>query len=131
MGETTIDQISEDREGNIILLLRQVERWDNPETLLEFQIRLNGYVDVVAQGALYEKYPDMRGRPVRIRLLCYDLPPQQVKLKLDQVNHELQQRGMGLEILQIKVETPQKMRAKDRLRSLFRRLVGGGQDRLS
>ena len=52
MAETTVDEISEDRHGSVILLLRQTEPWENREVLEQFQHRINGYIDIVTHGTL-------------------------------------------------------------------------------
>lgn len=126
MSDTTIDQVSEDKNGNVILSLRQTEPWDKSQVLEQFQKRLNGYIDVLTHGALYKKYPDLTGKPVRIRLICYYAPPESMRSKLDRVNQTLAALSIGFEITQIEVADPAKRRdtIKDFIVSLYQRFRG-------
>lgn len=124
MAETIVDEISEDRHGNVILLLRQTEPWANREALEQFQQRINGYIDIVTHGALHEKYPDLQTKPVRIRLLCYYAPPEEMQQKLNRVRQTLEQLKIGFEIVQINVENDRRDKLKERVVSLINKLRG-------
>ena len=65
-----IDLIVRDSEKDeVILIISETREWDEAgEMLLELQEKLHYYLDVVEQGALIGKYPEMAGKPVRIRL---------------------------------------------------------------
>jgi hypothetical protein len=122
MAEIVIDQIVEEQKGDVILFLRQIEPWDKSETLMEFQKRLNGYIDAITQGFLYQKYPDLIRRPIRIRLLCYYEPSSNVRGKLDRATQTLAGLGIGFEIVHIKVDTEPSDKLKAGLSSFFRKL---------
>ena len=126
MGESTIDEVVEDGNGNVILLLRQIAPWENSQVLEQLQSRLNGYIDVVNHGVLYEKYPDLKGKPVYIRLLCTHKPPVEIGLKFERVNNTLANMNIGFEIMHIEVADPTKRkdRIKEAIISLVKRLRG-------
>ena len=102
MADVTIDLISEE-QGHVILWLRHAAPWDDREGVMEFQKRLNGYIDVVTQSVFYHNYPEFRHRPVRIRLICYHEPPALMRSKLDRVNQTLAGFGIGFEIKIIEI----------------------------
>lgn len=112
MAEVEIDRVEEERSGNVVLTLRHEGSWLDSGEMSTLQHRLNGYIDVITQGELYRKYPDLTGRPVRIRLICFQLPPEAVMPKLDRVTATLSQLGIGFELVQLSVETPTIIRSR-------------------
>lgn len=88
MAETTIDIIAEDKNGGVILTLNQFLPWNSPQIYSEFEQKLNGYIQVIVGGKIYEKYPDLRGKPIRIRLYYFYEPPPETRAKLDSINQK-------------------------------------------
>ena len=124
MGETIIEKLLEDRTGTIVLSVTQPEPWDAPGVLGKFQEQLNGYISAIRDGALVERFPQYQGKKFKIRVVCYQLPPEDVHRKLDLVNHTLSQLGIGFEIMQIDVasQAERKDPLKEFLVSVFNRL---------
>jgi hypothetical protein len=74
----TIDLVTERAsDGAFILVLVEEGPWDVCELdarLRQVQERLYDCVDAAIDGHLVARYPDSRGKPVVIRLDCYDAP---------------------------------------------------------
>ena len=76
--QVKIDLVTEHPEsGQFAIILVEVGPWP-PNTeeaqLRRIQDRLYGCVDVAVDGHLAAKYPNSKGRPVRIQLDGYDIP---------------------------------------------------------
>jgi hypothetical protein len=73
----TIDLVTERPDGAYVLVLVEHGPWALDATqahLRRIQDRLYDCVDAAVDGHLAGKYPDSRGRPVVIRLDCFDTP---------------------------------------------------------
>src|SRR6266516_3083631 len=106
MGEVTVDQLLEEKDGTVALVLRQVEPWDAPGVLSRLQGKINGYVSVICDGPLVEKFPEFRGKKCKVRLIShYDLPDD-LRPKIDMVNQRLNQLGIGFVLMNIKIQPP-------------------------
>ena len=127
MSEVTVDEVWEEKDGTVALVLRQPDPWDAPGVIARLQATINGYISVIRDGPLIEKYPEYKGKKCKIRLVCYYEPPPEVHRKIDVVNHHLNQLGIGLVLMQIRIEKPQERRdrLKRSVRSLFGRFRGG------
>ncbi|HEY1172580.1 MAG TPA: DUF6572 domain-containing protein [Verrucomicrobiae bacterium] len=111
---TTIDQVSEEK-GAVILSLQQFSSSEDREAMVVFQDKLNGYISAVKNEGLYEQFPDLKDKPVRIRLICsHELTPV-VKAKLDRVNATLAEVSIGFEVVLIKVEAGGRDMLKERI----------------
>src|SRR5262245_50880225 len=79
----TIDLVTErPSDGAFILVLVEEGPWGPDEAegqLGRIQDRLYDCVDAAVDGHLARKYPDSRGKPVVIRLDCYDTPDRPVR----------------------------------------------------
>lgn len=79
----TIDLVTErPSDGAFVLVLVEEAPWSSDATeeqLRRIQDRLYDCVDAAVDGHLAGKYPDSRGRPVVVRLDCYDTPDQPVR----------------------------------------------------
>ena len=79
----TIDLVTErPSDGAFILVLIEEGPWDPAETeaqLRRIQDRLYDCIDAAVDGHLVAQYPDSCGKPVVIRLDCYDTPGQPVR----------------------------------------------------
>jgi hypothetical protein len=79
----TIDLVTErPSDGAWILVLVEEGPWE-PDgfhvQLRRIQDRLNGCVDAAVDGHLVARYPDSKGKPVVIRLECYDTPDEPIR----------------------------------------------------
>lgn len=76
MSSVTIDLISERRDGSFCLRLLEEGPWpkDHADELQAVEKRIFDVVEAVIEGKLVERFPESSGRPVCIRLDCYDLP---------------------------------------------------------
>src|SRR6266496_2390742 len=117
MGEVTIDQIWKEKDGTVALVLRQPESWDAPGVIAKLQAKINGYISVIRNGPLIERYPEYRGKKCSIRLITYYDIPEDVRRKIDLLHHHLSQQGIGFRVMQIKIETPAE--ARSRLKKSF------------
>jgi hypothetical protein len=79
MGKVTIDIIAEDpKRKEWVLYLVEEGPWRRraiEDRLRTLQNRIYDAVDVVLGGHLASKFPDSKGRSVRIQVDCYDEPP--------------------------------------------------------
>lgn len=66
----TIDIISTDRQGRVVLTVTDHLRWDDEKHLAILQKKLNAYLAFAESGEIYEKYPDARGRKFLFRVSC-------------------------------------------------------------
>jgi hypothetical protein len=78
-----IDLVTEHPEtGVFAIILVETGPWtpgSEERELSRIQERLYNCVDVAVDGHLAAKYPDSRGRPVRIQLDTYDIPDSLVR----------------------------------------------------
>lgn len=81
--QLTIDLVTErPSDGSFILVLVEEGPWKTaeiPAHLQRIQARLYDCVDAAIDGHLVKKYPDSRGKPVVIRLNCFDTPNTSVR----------------------------------------------------
>jgi len=126
MAETVIDEIWEEKDGTIVLVLRQPQAWTDAGVMATLQDRLNGYISAIRDGVLLRKHPQYQGRPFKIRLVCFHDPPDDMRQKMDRVNHDLNQLGIRFHVMQIKIETPPEARTRlgKTIGSFFKRLMG-------
>jgi hypothetical protein len=103
----TVDLITNrPSDGAFILVLVEEGPWDADETELQLrrlQDRLYDCVDTAIDGHLAAKYPDSRGKPVVIRVDCYDTPDQPLRdfierfsehiVKSEEVQRDLASQG--------------------------------------
>ena len=86
----TIDFVGNDPENDeFVLFLVEEGPWENSSSedrLRVIQDRLYNTVDVAIDGILFEKYPNQRGRKVRIQLDCYDPPSDLIKQLVNAVD---------------------------------------------
>jgi hypothetical protein len=101
--QLTIDLITKRPDGAVVLVLVEQGPWDSCEIVAQLrrvQDRLYDCVDAAIDGHLAVKYPDSQGRPVVIRLDCYDTPDQDVcdfiqRFSEHVTNSDEIQRGMA------------------------------------
>jgi hypothetical protein len=78
----TIDLVTGRADGAFAMVLVEEGPWEKAkveENLRRIQQRLYDCVDIVVDGHLSAKYPQSRGRPVIVRLDCYDTPDTPVR----------------------------------------------------
>lgn len=78
---TTIDLITEQENGNFVLVAVEQGPWATDEITSELsrlQDRLYDFIDVAVDGHLADKYPDSSGKTITIRLDCYNTPEEHV-----------------------------------------------------
>ena len=101
MPEIIVDQILEEKDGldsGIVLSMTHAGGWDSPEVSREVYLKIIGYASLVVNGLVYQKYPEYVGKKCKIRLVCYQYPPEAVLADLDVINNGLRKRNSGLEI---------------------------------
>lgn len=65
-----VDFISIDREtGTIVLSISDHLDWEDDEHIFRLQDKLDTYINFIESGQLYRKYPDMKGKNVKISIL--------------------------------------------------------------
>lgn len=81
--KASVDLITERPDGGgFVLVMVEQGPWASGETeprLRRLQNRLNDYVDIALAGNLAKQFPSSQGKPVTIRLDCYDLPRKTVE----------------------------------------------------
>src|SRR5436853_45996 len=100
MAETIIDQIQEEKDGTVVLVLRQSEPWTDASVMDKLNDRLNGYVSAILDGILVEKFSEFAGRKFKIRLVCYHDPPANVRTRIDRANFKLNRLGIDFHVMQ-------------------------------
>jgi hypothetical protein len=78
MGEVTIDLVMRDKTGAYRLVLVEEGPWDQPseeDVLRRLQTRINDTIDVVLDGLILDRFPEMRGNQVPIALDAFNHPP--------------------------------------------------------
>src|SRR5258708_1032618 len=121
MSETTIEKLLEDQAGTVILSLTQPQPWDEPTIMAKLQERLNGYASVIESGVLVKKFPHYIGRNFQIRVVFYHDLPEAAHQNLTQIEQALATKGIGLHLMQIKVEAGRRDRLKEGIVSLMNR----------
>jgi hypothetical protein len=80
--DLTIDIVTDDPNNDeIVLYLVEESPWDDSpieDRLKKIQERIYNTVDVVIDGQFSTKYPDSKGRKIRIQIDCYDPPSDQI-----------------------------------------------------
>lgn len=73
-----IDIVSKDGEGSTILTISDHLNWENTkEHLIVLQEKINTYLAFLDSGEIYEKYPEAKGRPIKIEVMFhYQLNPE-------------------------------------------------------
>lgn len=77
-----IDVISETPDGSWVLILVEEGPWPDDDlipNLRRIQERLYGCIDVAIDGHLASLHPESKGKPVVVRLDCYDTPDAPVR----------------------------------------------------
>jgi hypothetical protein len=103
MNTTLIDEILRQKDGVIVLVLRQNAPWSDPEVLKLFQDKINGYISSIESGALVEKFPEFKDAKFKIRLVTQEEPDLEIRGKIDRLNNTLNNLGISFEVMQIKV----------------------------
>lgn len=104
MPEITIDKVFFDKAKDaFVLSLTQGDPWESPGVLAILQDRLNGYITAIESGSILDQLPAAKGKPFIISIVFYAEIPEDVKLKIDAVGQKLRERGIGFELMQIKV----------------------------
>ena len=101
-----IDQVAHQaRDDTVILTMFERRPWDGSETrILELRHKINTYVAFVVQGQFAKLYPDLQGKPIVIRLLCHQEPPDEKTMTfLNEANARLPRYGLSLHVMVIKV----------------------------
>ena len=101
-----IDQVAHQaKDDTIIFTMFERRPWDGSETrILELRHKINTYVAFVVQGQFAKLYPDLQGKPVVIRLLCHQEPPDEKTMTfLNEMNARLSRYGLCLRVVVIKV----------------------------
>ena len=86
MGRVTIDIVTRSRDGSFNLILVEQGPWPESEVfanIKRLQERLYDVIDVALDGLLVDQFPEIKGKPVTIRLDCYDTARQETQLLAD------------------------------------------------
>ena len=66
----TIDIISTDKQGRVVLTIADHLSWNDQEHLQVLQKKLNAYLAFIESREVYQKYPDAKGRPILLKVSC-------------------------------------------------------------
>ena len=66
----TIDIISTDKQGRVVLTITDHLAWDDDTHLEILQKKLNLYLAFVESGEVYEQYPDSKGKEFIFKVSC-------------------------------------------------------------
>lgn len=65
-----VDFISTDQLGRIVLTITDDLIWDNDNFhILSLQNKINAYINFIASGDIYEKYPEAKSRQICIEVV--------------------------------------------------------------
>ena len=103
MPEIVIDKILEEKDGTITLTLTQPDPWDAAGIMAALQKRLNEYIYTIREGLFIERYPQYRGRRLRVRLYCYSPPSEAIRWQLDRANYVMLELGIEFVVTHIDV----------------------------
>jgi hypothetical protein len=81
MAKITFDLITDDpKNDELVVYLVEAGPWSGAlhERLQKIQSRLYDAFDAVVDGALTAKYPETKGRRIRIQVDCHNSPPDTV-----------------------------------------------------
>jgi len=81
MAKITFNLVTEDpKNDELVVYLVEPGPWTSPsnERLKKIQSRLYDAFDAVVDGALTSKYPESKGRRIRVQVDCHDSPPEAV-----------------------------------------------------
>ncbi len=96
MNLETVDIISTDLSGNVVLTISDELVWDdNNEHLLALQKKINLYLSFIESGNIYQEYPDGKGRNAIISLVAKYKPNDIAILFLNKAKETLHQAGYG------------------------------------
>jgi hypothetical protein len=121
MVQIIIDELSRTDDGKVELTLRQVEPWEQPDVLPKFKDKLNGYIHLIHTQALYENYPDLKGKPLCVRIIAHYSPPDHVLKMLDLARNRMVPLGLDLKMVLIQVGNDDKESLTNAFKRFFKR----------
>jgi hypothetical protein len=93
---SVIDIVSKDKEGQIVLTISDHLDWNNTrEHLFMLQEKINTYLGFIESGELYEKYPEAKGRQIRIDIKFHYQPTLEASAFLDKIKPIVEAGGNG------------------------------------
>ena len=92
-----IDAISIDPNNVVVLTISDHLEWDDEnEHLVLLQDKINGYLEVIESGEIYESYPDAKGKGFQIDIAFKFLPTDTAIGFLEKIEEILAQLGCEL-----------------------------------
>ncbi len=72
----SLDAMAFDKEaGEIVLIMVEPRPWDgSEERLFQLQEKLNAYLSFALDGELFDAFPQLTGKPIRVQLDCAETP---------------------------------------------------------
>ncbi|MEO6740900.1 MAG: DUF6572 domain-containing protein [Chthoniobacteraceae bacterium] len=76
-----LDALAFDKEaGDIVLIMVEQRPWDgSEERIFQLQEKVNAYLSFALDGELFDTFPQLTGKPVRLQLDCAVLPDPSVE----------------------------------------------------
>lgn len=91
-----IDVVSKSKDGEIVLTISDHLNWNNTrEHLFMLQEKVNAYLRFIESGELYCKYPEAKGRQVRIDIKFHYRPTLEASAFLDKIRPIVEAAGLG------------------------------------
>jgi hypothetical protein len=89
----------DDKTGEVLMLMIERRPWAQAEVqLFQLQEKLNAYLSFILDGEMAEAYPDLMGKPIRIRLECATPPTNQELFFLQHVHDQLALQSIAFEV---------------------------------
>lgn len=92
-----VDLVTEDAQHEeIALILVETRRWEgSPEQLAQLKTKLNNYISFALEGEMLERFPEAKGKSLRIQFDCTSSLPTEL---VESIRTGLRQLNIGFSV---------------------------------
>lgn len=90
----TVDFISVDESGVVVLTISNHLNWES-ETLYKLQEKINCYLAFIESGAIFESYPNAKGKEMRISVFSKHQPNSDSEKMIGEFGSVVEGAGIG------------------------------------
>ncbi len=109
----SLDAMAFDKEtGEIVLIMVEPRPWDgSEERLFQLQEKLNAYLSFALDGELFDTFPQLVGKPIRVQLDCAEAPDPVVEHFINNIREHLAVQEMKFAVRIVGEPIPEGMAA--------------------
>lgn len=100
--------------GEIVLIMVEPRPWDgSEERLFQIQEKLNAYLSFALDGELFDTFPQLVGKPVRVQLDCAETPDPVIEHFINNIREHLAVQEMKFAVRVVGEPMPSEAMAAD------------------